>query len=358
LSAISVAGVTTEDEVQAIIEVDGRLIGVGRHALQGAVWTSLDGASWTMAANLPGESPGELTTTLTSIVEGPGGLVAVGSSTSIDVSTPRIWYSADGEQWISVYGLGAPDPATVAPFGRVVAVAAGGPGFVALGLSSNDGFTGRPQVWTSADGRNWTAVNRQALTGSVNDVIGRAGSLVAVGGNAFVSSDGATWTAAPAQEALQGADMSSIAFGNDAFVAAGSLIDSGATSSSTPAVWRSRDGLHWSLVLRAGLLQRVSQVLTTGSGFVAIGGLFPSAGWSHDPSDPNPPSDTLQLWFSADGETWSGPATGFMADGGITTLGQAIVMGGDLLVPVTLLSAGPDGPVYQPAILRGSLPLP
>lgn len=164
LSVTPIAGLAGEDEIWAIIEVDGRLIGVGRHALQGAVWTSLDGASWTLAPDLPAEL-GDLTTTMTSIVEGPGGLVAVGSSTQIDFSTPRIWYSVDGERWISVYGLGAPDPAVVAPFGSVAAVAAGGPGLVALGLSSDDGFTGRPQVWTSPDGRDWTAMDSQGLTG-------------------------------------------------------------------------------------------------------------------------------------------------------------------------------------------------
>jgi hypothetical protein len=359
LSIIPIAGLTSEDEIRAIIEVDGRLIGVGHRALQGAAWTSLDGESWTLAPDLPAESLGDLATTLTSMVEGPGGLVAVGSSTGIDFSTPRIWYSVDGERWISVYGLGAPDPAVVAPFGSVAAVAAGGPGFVALGLSSDDGFTGRPQVWTSADGRDWTAVDSQGLAGSLNDVIGGAGMLVAVGGSdtaatALVSTDGATWTAAPEQEALQGAEMTSVAFQNGAFVAAGALTGPGDTFPSTPAIWHSPDGLHWSLVLRGESGQRISQVVSADAGFVAIGGYFPSAGWSYDAADPIPPSDTLQLWFSADGETWSGLTTGFVADGGIT-LGRATIWGGELFVPVTLLNPGPDLPISQPAILRGPL---
>ncbi len=362
LSVIPITALAVEDEIRMVIEVDGRLIGVGHHALQGAVWTSPDGASWTLAPDLPAESLGDLATTLTSIVEGPGGLVALGSSTQIDFITPRIWYSVAGEQWISVYGLGAPDPAVVAPFGSAVALAAGGPGFVALGLSSDDGFTARPQVWTSADGRDWTAVDSVGLTGSLNDVIGGAGMLVAVGGSgsaaiSFVSTDGATWTAAPEQEALQGAEMTSVAFRNGAFVATGLLTGPGDTFPSTAAIWHSPDGLQWSLVLQGESGQRISQVVSAEEGFVAIGGHFPAAGWSYDPADPIPPSDTIQLWFSADGETWGGPTTGFQAEGGINMLGMATVWGGDLFVPITLLSAGTDGPVYQPAILRGPLPL-
>ena len=79
------------------------------------------------------------------------------------------------------------------------------------------------------------------LTGSLNDVIGGAGMLVAVGGSgsaaiSFVSTDGATWTAAPEQEALQGAEMTSVAFRNGAFVATGLLTGPGDTFPSTPAI--------------------------------------------------------------------------------------------------------------------------
>ncbi|MEX0626871.1 MAG: hypothetical protein WD402_10020 [Chloroflexota bacterium] len=355
LSVIPIAGLGSEDEVRAIIEVDGRLIGVGRHGDQGAVWTSLDGGSWTLAPDLPATEPLDYAaTTMTSIVQGPGGLVAVGTWQTIDVSTPRIWYSTDGQRWTSVYGPSG--------FERIEALAVGGPGYVAIGLASDDGFTGRPQVWTSADGRDWTSMDSVGVTGSLNDVIGEAGMMVAVGGSgsaasSFVSTDGATWTAAPEQGALQGAEMTSVAFRDGAFVATGALTGPGDTYPATPAIWHSRDGLNWSLVLQGESGQRVSQAVSSDEGFVAIGGHFPSAGWSYDPAGQIPPSDTIQLWFSADGETWSGPTTGFLADGGINTLGQAIIMGGDLFVPVTLLSAGPDGPVYQPAILRGPLPL-
>lgn len=358
LSVIPIAGLTAEDDIRAIIEVDGRLIGVGRQGDQGAVWTSLDGASWTLAPDLPVTKPIETSgTTMTSVVPGPGGLVAFGSWTSIDFGTPRIWYSADGQQWTSVYGPSDPDPAVDEPIGFGSAVTAGGPGYVAVGTGFDDGFTVRPQVWTSADGRDWTAVDSQGITGSLSDVVGGAGMLVAVGSGAFVSNDGATWTAAPEQEALLGAEMTSVAFRNGAFVATGLLTGPGDTFPSTPAIWHSPDGLHWSLALQGESGQRISQIVSADAGFVAIGGYFPSAGWSYDAADPIPPSDTLQLWFSAYGETWSGPTTGFVADGGISTLGQATVWGGNLFVPVTLLNPGPDFPVSQPAILRGPLPL-
>jgi hypothetical protein len=347
LSVIPIAGFSDDDEILAIVEVDGRLIGVGRHADQGAVWRSLDGASWTLAPGLPVMEPVDYaSTTMTSVVRGPGGLVSIGTWQTIDVNIPRIWHSTDGQRWTSVY-----EPSG---FERIEAVAVGGPGYVAVGLASDDGLTGRPQVWTSADGSDWTAVDSQGLDGNLSDVVAGAETLVAVGGSAFVSTDGAAWTTAPEQEALQGAQMTSVAFRNGAFVAAGALIGSGDILRATPAIVTSQDGLHWSVVLRGEPGQRISQAVPFAEGFVAIGGHFPSASWSYDPAAPNPPSDTIQLWFSADGETWSGPITGFLADGGISTLGQAIVVGGDLFLPMTVVTGGPDGPVYQPAILRGT----
>lgn len=363
LAIVPVAGLAAGDELRSITQVDGRLIGVGHHGDQGAVWTSLDGASWTLAPDLPAEKSGSnVFTSMKSLVAGPAGLVAIGMWETIDFATPRIWYSADGRQWTSVYGPSDPDPALDA-FERIEALAVGGPGYVAVGVtvdSSADGYTSRPQIWSSADGREWSAVDSRALTGSLNDVIGGGGMLVAVGGTgtaavAFVSTDGATWTAAPDQEALQGAEMTSVTFGSGTFVATGCSA-ARYSCAATPAIWRSPDGLHWTLVLRGEPGQLLRQAVSTDAGFVAIGGEFPSAGWSSDPAAPNPPSDTIQLWFSADAVTWSDPTTGFTADGGIT-LGHATVLGGDLLVPVTLLNPGPDGPVSQPAILRGPLPV-
>lgn len=349
LSVIPVAAFSGDDEIRALIEVDGRLIGVGRHGDQGAVWTSLDGASWKLAPDVPISEPVDYAgTTMTSIVQGPGGLVAIGTWQTIDVNTPRIWHSTDGQRWTSVY-----DPSG---FERIEAVAVGGTGYVAVGLASDGGFNVRPQVWTSAEGRDWAPVDSPGLDGGLIDVVAGTELLVVVGSSAFISTDATTWTGAPEQEALQGAQISSVAFRNGVFVATGALTGPGDTFPGAPAIWSSRDGLHWSLVLQGESGQRISQVVAAEEGFVAIGGQFPSASWSYDPASPNPPSDSIQLWLSADGETWSGPTTGFLADGGISTLGEAIVTEGDLLVPVTLLNAGPGGPVSQPAILRGTLP--
>jgi hypothetical protein len=360
LAIVPVAGLAAGDELLAITQVDGRLIGVGRRGDQGAVWTSPDGGSWALAPDLPAPAkqgnPYVDGDRMRSVVAGPAGLVAIGSWGAIDITTPRVWYSADGQRWSSVYG---PSDASLGAFAEMHAVAAGGPGYIAVGYVADSGFTPRPQVWSSADGQAWTAVESGTLTGSLNDVIGGGGMLVAVGGSeavalAFVSTDGATWTAAPEQTALHGAEMTSVTFGNGTFVATGLVSSSSEGVAATPAIWRSPDGLHWTLVLRGEPGQLIRQAVSTDAGFVAIGGQFPSAGWSYDPAAPNPPRDTIQLWSSADGETWSGPTTGFLADGGIT-LGHATVLGGDLLVPVTLLHARPDGPVSQPMILRGPL---
>jgi hypothetical protein len=354
LSMVPVVGLAVGDELRAVIQVDGRLIAVGRRGDQGAVWTSPDGTSWTLAPDLPAEkAESNAATTMTSIVAGPGGLVAAGSRTGIDYSAPRTWQSTDGQRWTSITV-----PSGVAG-GRIEALAVGEPGYVGVGLMSDDGYTGRPQMWSSADGRKWTVVDSPAFTGSLNDVTGGAGMLVAVGATeghagALVSTDGATWTVAPAQEALQGAEMTSVTYGNGTFVATGLLSGLSQALPASPAIWHSADGLHWTLVLRGEPGQMIRQVVSNDAGFVAIGGDFPSHWWQYDPAAPNPPRDTVQLWFSADGETWSGPTTGFLADGGVT-LGRATISGGELILPITLLNKGPSGPLARPAILRRSL---
>ena len=356
LSIAPVAGLTSADELRAITLVGGRLVGVGRHGDQGAVWTSPDGETWTLAPDLPADqADNSAATTMTSIVAGPGGLVAAGSRIGIDYSAPRTWQSADGQRWT---GITVPSGGAG---GRIETLAVGGPGYVGVGLVSDDGYTARGQMWSSADGRKWTVVDSAALTGSLNDIIDGDGILVAVGGNetaglAFVSADGgATWTAAPEREALQGAEMPSVTFRSGTFVAT-EVVGPRDFRLATQAIWRSSDGLHWTLALRGEPGQQIRQVVPSDAGFVAIGGDFPSHGWQYDPAAPNPPRDTVQLWFSADGEAWTGPTTGFVGEGGIT-LGRATISGGELLVPITLLNPGPGGPVYQPAILRGPLPV-
>ncbi len=364
LSIVPVAGLVAGDELLAFASTDIGLVGVGQRGDQGAVWTSRDGVEWTLVPDLPTEESGEFALTrLTSVADGPAGLVVIGAWSTIDFSTPRVWYSADRQHWASVYG---PSDASLGEFASMNAVAYYGmpeaSGYLTVGFVSDDGYTSRPQVWESADGRDWTAADVPPLSGMLNDVSVSGDVLVAVGGSeggalVLVSTDGATWTPAPEQEALRGAEMTSVtAFDGgygSTFVATGWLTHAERPLPGTPAIWHSPDGLHWTLGLRGEPGQEIRQAIAIGAGFVAIGGQFPSASWSYDPAAPNPPSDAIELWFSTDGETWSGPTMGFTADGGIR-LGRATVDAG-LAVPIALLNAGPAGPVTAPAILRGLL---
>ena len=105
----------------------------------GAVWTSVDGLTW---SRVPHDSA-ELGDSLT--VGGPG-LVAVGEAGGFAV----VWTSSDGILWSPVFRA-----EHVAQFGdkfegavtRMSGVVAGGPGLVTVGPSANQGGPLRAVVW-------------------------------------------------------------------------------------------------------------------------------------------------------------------------------------------------------------------
>ncbi len=138
-----------------------------------------------------------------------------------------------------------PDAWTRVPFpsspgDEVLAITAGGPSLVAVGVSGRL----NPVVWTSPDGRTWSRAQGSLGNGAAFDVSTGGPGLIAVGlagGNdapVWTSADGLTWSAAPSDPVFRGAWLRAVAVGGPGLVTVGSTMDG-------PAAWYSSDGVTW-----------------------------------------------------------------------------------------------------------------
>ena len=265
-----------------------------------AVWTSVDGVTWTQ---VPHDEEMFGDEGMSSVTVGGPGLVAVGSS---------VWTSVDGITWTRV-----PQDRQVFDDGLMTSVIVGGPGLVAVGsASASSGEEDHAAVWTSLDGVTWTRVPHDEATfgGTPNDdlsmwnvTVGGPG-LVAVGMDwsgpdadaaVWTSADGLTWTRVPHDEDVFGGSghqaISAVTTAGPGLVAVG--VERSARMQGV--VWTSVDGLTWERVPRdgSGSLDRgeMKSVAVGESGLVAVGWI----GWIGGPN-----SDAA-VWTSVDGIDWS-----------------------------------------------------
>jgi hypothetical protein len=243
------------------------------------------------------------------------GVVVVGSDTSGGDQDAAVWTSADGLSWSRVPhdegGLGGDGDQ------MMLAVTAGGPGFVAVGLDGSDSDSD-VAVWTSPDGFDWSRVphDEVAFGGTGNqwavDVVAGELGVVAVGsdfkagyGDAAVwtSADGSTWRRVPNEDEALGdfgdQGMWSVTLGGPGVVAVGWAWYG--IEQYRAAVWTSPDGTAWTQVpdgpnLRGGVGKATFMyaVASSDAGFVAVGNES-SLGLETDPA----------VWTSADGLIWS-----------------------------------------------------
>ena len=231
------------------------------------VWSSPDGHAWSAS---PLDTAPSSAVALTG---GAPGLVAVGTA----AGKAAIWTSSDGKAWAKVSAV--PDPA-----GRLVDVAAAGPGFLAAGRSGN----GHPAFWLSADGRSWVEIIPSTTLSGTVSAIQQAGSTI----HAVVTEDGP-----PAQDFVN----------------------------FPRQVWTSTNGSRWTPV-REGSLPPMSSVATVATGndqIMILGLIFPLAGW--------PSTDG---WSTLDGAWWYRAFVTSSANGGATTgtsVGGKLVLAGTLV---------------------------
>jgi len=277
-----------------LVAVGSRFVG-GDYAKAAAVWTSSDGVTWSLVAQDPAVFGGWNMEEMQAVASGPQGLVAVGAEYQGEDWDAAVWTSADGTAWSRV----PPDPAVFGGAGwqRMHAVAAGGPGWVAVG-HDDSGDDWNAAVWTSPDGVAWSRVpHDEALFGGTNDqemfgVVAAGPGLVAVGTDAsapaaWVSPDGLSWEKVPSDRffcdpAFDGADkvMRAVAVGPMGLVAVGYLgwyVDPDTEDDVDAAVWVSLDGLGWTLVSDDVATyggpgnQEMVAVTAGGPGMVAVG---------------------------------------------------------------------------------------
>ena len=231
------------------------------------------------------------------------------------------------------------------------AVAAGGPGLVAVG-SDFAGGDFDAAVWTSADGMTWSRVpHDEAMLGGPGDqgmdgVVAGVAGLVAFGledaaGDddvaVWTSPDGMTWSRVPHDEALFGGpddqEARALAAVDPGFVMVG--VDY-STGDGDTAVWTSPDGFAWSRVPTGEALggpgdQLANAVTLSPAGLVAVG-----SEWITEEADG-------VVWTSADGSSWSRvpDAAGVFGGPGSQNL-RAVVAAGGKLIAVGGDSAGGD----------------
>jgi hypothetical protein len=204
----------------------------------GAIWTSPDGLTWQRVST---DAAFDGTRVL-GLAADADTLVAVGTNGDQTQGSAVAWVSHDGRRWDRVTS-----PALAA--GIMRAVAAGGPGFVAVGLGSADD---RAQAWVSPDGSDWQAVpddpglhvGRSSLRMYAVAPLGQgfaAGGWTSDAGNgsavAWVSPDGLRWQRAPGQTTFFGAEITGVVAAGPVLVAVGT---SGYPDNDTASAWTSR----------------------------------------------------------------------------------------------------------------------
>lgn len=215
-----------------------------------AVWTSPDGFTWSRVTHdeaVFGRGEDGHHTEMRSVAVGGPGLVAVGGSwfgEDGQQGGAAVWTSVDGSTWSRV-------PHDEVVFGGAMnGVAAGGPGMVAVGLDDQGAA-----VWTSSDGFTWSRIpHDEAVFGGAEMSTVTAGGrgLVAVGWDGpgaavWTSVDGIVWSRVPHDEALFDThepdlpllEMRSVAVSGTRLVAVGAnkVPDTFGPTRSDAAVW-------------------------------------------------------------------------------------------------------------------------
>ena len=281
-----------------------------------AVWTSPDGITWSRVPHDETVFGGEHSQVMSSVIAGGPGMVAVGWDgqgilNDIPDVDAAIWTSVDGETWSRV-----PHDEDVLGGAWIESVTLGGPGLVAVGGTGGYNTDGDAVVWTSVDGITWSRVpHDESVFGGANsyfmsDVTVGGPGLVAVGSGGgigpwdrgdnhaavWTSVDGIIWSRVPDDEALlstggNSAPMLSVTAGGPGLVAVGS--DWWTQGLARTPVWTSPDGITWTRVPDDETVRGVMMDVTVGGpGLVAVGCVC-AASWSP------------VVWTSVDGITWT-----------------------------------------------------
>ena len=301
-------GLIPEEAVQSIAVAGNEQVAVGSADGYPAVWRRVSGGPWSLVSSLGQVSGGQDLAGLSAVTRGPRGWLAVGPGplvlTSADgsiwqaagtithdlagvsavqaASGPRgyvitgtvagpggtysrdVWWSPDLVTWTR-----ARDVNETGGSSQVMAVAAGPSSFVSAGTHDN-----RPVVWTSSDGRTWTAVSTPlpagASAGVIQQVAVNGSHVVALGQQTTAdgiqplaerSDDGGrTWQPVPFSAPGPGVSFTALTASSGGFTAAAQFGPAGAATAA--AVWTSADGTSWARSPVSGLTNGGSHAIT------------------------------------------------------------------------------------------------
>lgn len=247
------------------------------------------GAAWEPVDLGPGAPEGGF---FSDVAAGGPGFVAVGNECGAGCST------VTGMAWVSGDGLAWARAESDTGFGNgLVAVTRGGPGLVAIGLDSGQDGPG-VGIWVSDEtGLVWQQAPPTAEFAGIGRVpVGVAANetrVVAVGtgmdesgvfGRVWVSDDGLAWTLATE---LSGVELLDVAAVGTGFVAFGNVVNE--SDDFAVAVWASEDGTEWTEVFRDDEAFGGQSAAIEGgdAGAIAVGGMPDTA------------------WISPDGLAWT-----------------------------------------------------
>lgn len=249
-----------------------------------AAWYSADGFTWQPADSLPGAE----NASIDALAAGAGGIVGVGFDYSDD-DVPAVWHSVDGRSWTRV----SDDDLTGGQMSAVVATA---DGYLALGANYDDGTA---LAWTSADGGDWTAASSIGGLGvgaAVKGVVASGSGLVAYGTSAegaalaWYSADGLDWQLAGGFAGELEGSVNDVAVAGDRLIAVGvEYLDDGART----LAWMSTDGVTWQRQ-PVDLDGEMIGVEPLGDGFLAVGTM----------PQPNELDCGAAAWAFGDGAGW------------------------------------------------------
>ncbi|MBO2460208.1 WD40/YVTN/BNR-like repeat-containing protein [Actinomadura violacea] len=320
--------------VRDVGSAGGLAVAVGSASGDAAVWTSKDGSSWQEAQGLGAAFTRPGPQRLVDVANGKAGWLAVG----YDQSSPRrplVVTSQDGASWRAADTAGA-----FAGSGHgmpVTAAATSGPaGYVVVGTEGPSAAT-----WFSADLKNWErgkSAAANALEGRAGaghwmlDVTGGSSGYIAVGGghdgngnhpNVWTSADGKQWTLQELKlpGGVKEGHLTHVAAKGATVVATGLAATPqglgwlGYVSTDSGRTWRPLSSPG------GGTKLTVTALTATPKGFAAAG------------TTGEPGARDVVSWTSADGSTWTassptGKGLSGAGDQQVTGLG---VVGGSLL---------------------------
>jgi len=318
--AIGSSGIFIEsvvDSPMGLVAVGAEQVGLRSVA---AVWTSGDrGSTWSRVPHddsVFGAFDDDIGPaigggwSIREVVFSNGRFVAVGMASAAGVG-PVAWYSDDGRTWIRVSAEDGPlggDGLT-----SVTGLVAGGPGFVAVGgfTSGNDENLITPLVWTSEDGETWRTYADAIPPGSgviVAKLVIMDGAIVAVGQHqstrtaaAWSSEDGFTWHSVDLVDTTgePPGTMLDVVVTREGAVAVGRASPS-LNVLPDIAVWTTEDGRVWRRLAPPDLFdeRRAGPVAWGPAGFI-----LPVADWHPSGSSSTEDEETIML-RSIDGENW------------------------------------------------------